>query len=541
MTSMTILLVAAAIAFGLSKWMHLPVIPLLMLAGVGLRMLADAGGIDVPAELLSEMVELGLAVLVFTAGAELSPRRMRGRTRPIVIVAVSQFFLLGLAGVLTALALGHDLMTAFYLGCALSASSTLVVVRHLQKRRQMFEPYGRLVLGVLLLQDIFIILIMVALVKSPDGFLASLLGVIQAIGLGVVAYAVHRWLVPLVTRRIKLDEEELMLVALTALFLFSGMAWLLDLPFLVGALLAGFALSAFPMNGLVRGMLGSLSGFFLALFFISVGALLTIPSLEMIGHSLIFIIVLISVTVVFVSIVAEVVGYSTRASIETGILLSQTSEFSLLLAMIGVTSGQINAELFSLIAVITVSTMTLTPFVSRNRVAWSLMKLHPRHRKGETACKTLSDHAVLLGFGRAGARLMQYFLEHNIKMVVVDDDAAVIRQLIRKGIPCIQGDGSDIRSLELAHGRQARVVICSMRRTRDAKEALKYLKDSPAKVLVRAFEPEDIELIEAGGGYPVRTAQASAKNFLEWLDLNLPKSRTKESGGWRQPPSREFP
>ena len=61
---------------------------------------------------------------------------------------------------------------------------------------------------------------MVALVKSPDGFLASLLGVIQAIGLGVVAYAVHRWLVPLVTRRIKLDEEELMLVALTALFSF---------------------------------------------------------------------------------------------------------------------------------------------------------------------------------------------------------------------------------------------------------------------------------------------------------------------------------
>ena len=182
--------------------------------------------------------------------------------------------------------------------------------------------------------------------------------------------------------------------------------------------------------------------------------------------------------------------------------------------------------------------MTLTPFVSRNRVAWSLMKLHPRHRKGETACKTLSDHAVLLGFGRAGARLMQYFLEHNIKMVVVDDDAAVIRQLIRKGIPCIQGDGSDIRSLELAHGRQARVVICSMRRTRDAKEALKYLKDSPAKVLVRAFEPEDIELIEAGGGYPVRTV--SVCEFSEWLDLNLPKSRTKESGGWRQPPSGNF-
>ncbi|MGB0408472.1 MAG: cation:proton antiporter [Opitutales bacterium] len=527
MTGIAILLLAAAVAFGVAKWIHLPVIPLLMLSGVGLRLLADAGGIEVPPELLSEMIEIGLAVLVFTAGAELSPRRMRGRTRPILIVALAQFFLLGFAGVVTALALGYDMTTAFYLGCALSASSTLVVVRHLQKRRQMFEPYGRLVLGVLLLQDVFIITIMVALVKSPDGVLASVSGVASAIGLGVLALGVHHWGVPWITHRLKLDDEELMLGSLGILFAFSGMAHLLDLPFLVGALMAGFALSAFPMNGLVRGMLGSLSGFFLALFFISAGAFLSLPSLQMIGHSLVFIVVLIAVTVILVSFIAESVGYSTRASIETGILLSQTSEFSLLLALTGVAAGQISTELFSLIALITVSTMTLTPFISRNRVAWSLMKLHPRYRKGEQACETLSDHAVLLGYGRAGARLMHYFREHGIKMVVVDDDAAVIRKLIAKGIPCIQGDGSDVRCLELAHARQARVVICSMRRTRDAQQALNFLQDSPAKVIVRTFEPEDIELVEASGGYPVQTVRASTKTFMEWFDLNL---RQSESG-----------
>jgi len=521
MTEVAILLLAAAVAFGLAKWMHLPVIPLLMLSGVGLRFLADSGGVEVSSNLLSEMLQIGLAVLVFTAGVELSPRRMRGRTRPIIIVAVSQFVLLGVAGILTALALGYDLMTAAYLGCALSASSTLVVVRHLQKRQQMFEPYGRLVLGVLLLQDVFIILIMVALLKSSEGAWASVIGVFKAMGLGVLAFGVHKWAIPWVTRYLKLDDEELMLGALGMLFAFSGMAYLLELPFLVGAFLAGFALSAFPMNGLVRGMLGSLSSFFLALFFISVGAFLTLPSIEMLGHSLVFIAVLILVTVIFVSIIAEAVGYSTRASIETGILLSQTSEFSLLLALMGVASGQIDAELFSLIALVTVSTMTLTPFISRGRVSLSLMKLHPRYRKGEQACESLSDHAVLLGFGRGGAQLMQYFIEHEIKMVVVDDDAAVIRKLIDKGIPCIQADGTDVRSLELAHCRQARVVICSMRRTRDAQPALSFLKDSPAKVLVRVFEPADVELVERLGGYAVQSVRASTKTFLEWLDLNL--------------------
>ncbi len=521
MTGLAILLMAAAVAFGLAKWVRLPVIPLLLLAGVGLRLLAGAAGVAMDPKLLREMVELGLAMLVFSAGAELSPRRMRGRTRPIVIVAVSQFFLLGLAGIATALLLGYNLMTAFYLGCALSASSTLVVVRHLQTRRQMFEPYGRLVLGVLLLQDLFIILIMVVLLKLPEGLWITGLAVSKAVGLGVLALGLHTWFVPWLTRRVKLDDEELLLGALSMLFAFSGMAYLLELPFLVGALFAGFALSAFPMNGLVRGMLGSLSGFFLALFFISVGAFLLLPDAQMLGHSLIFILVLLVVTVVFVSFVAEAVGYSTRAAIETGVLLSQTSEFSLLLALIGVASGQISPELFSMIALITVSTMTLTPIISRDRVSWWLMKLHPRYRTGEQACKTLSDHAVLLGYGRAGARLAQYFNAHKIPVVVVDDDAAVICKLIHQGIPCVQGDGSDPRTLDRAHSREARVVICSMRRIRDAEAVLLHLRGARAKVLVRTFESAEVALVEQAGGYPVRTAEASARIFLDWFAENM--------------------
>lgn len=523
MTAIAILLLAAAIAFGLSKLLRLPAIPLLLLSGAGLNVLAGHAAYKVPQDLISEMIQIGLAVLVFTAGVELSPRRMRGRTRAITILALTQFFMLGACGVLTAGFLGYSWMTALYLGCALSASSTLVVVRHLQQRRQMFEPYGRLVLGVLLLQDIFIILIMVALLKSPQGWLMLCNGVANAVALGIFALGVHRWLVPYIVKRMKLDDEELMLAALAALFAFSTMAHLLDLSFLVGAFFAGFAISAFPMNGLVRGMLGSLSGFFLALFFISAGAFLTLPSLETLGHSLIFIVVLILVTVFLVAIVAEVVGYSSRAAVEAGLLLSQTSEFSLLLALTGVASGQITPELFSMIALITVSTMTLTPLISRESVALRLVKWHPRYRSGEAACEVMQNHAVLLGYGRAGPRTVRALKERGISMVVVDEDAGVIRQLIAQGIPCVQGDGSDVRTLERAHCLEARVVFCSMRRTRDAQLALDYLKDSPVEVIVRVFETFEEDMVRAAGGQPVQTACAAAAQFLEWTEVNLPK------------------
>jgi len=526
MTEVATLLLAAAIAFAAARLLRLPVIPLLLLAGIGLRVLVEQFGIELSPEFVAAKIEIGLAVLVFTAGIELSPHRMKGRAGPILIVAVSQFILLGLAGLLTAIALGYELTTAFYLGCALSASSTLVVVRHLQQRQQMFEPYGRLVLGVLLLQDVFIILIMVALLRAPDGMAASVTGVAYAIGLGLLAFVLHRRVVPWVTRNLKLDDEELMLAALSLLFAFCGLAWLLDLPFMVGALCTGFALSAFPMNGLVRGMLGSLSGFFLALFFISVGTLVVWPGGTAIWHSLVFIAVLVLVTVVFVSIIAEATGYSTRASIESALLLSQTSEFSLLLAFVGMSVGHVSPELFSMIAVITVATMTLTPFLARERVAWKLMKLHPRYRKGESACGKLRDHVVLLGFGRAGRAGLRVVRESETDLVVIDDDAAVIRKLIEEGIPCIQGDGSDPEVLEQAHARDARVVLCTLRRSSDALQAIAYLKNSPAQVIVRTFEPDEAVVIEEAGGIAVRSPEATTRTFMAWFDANREATTT---------------
>ncbi|MGB0257097.1 MAG: cation:proton antiporter [Coraliomargarita sp.] len=520
MTGFAILLIAAALAFGLARLMRIPPIPLLMLSGIGLQALFTYIGAEIPRDLIYEMTEVGLAVLVFTAGVDLSPQRLTGRLRPVLILGTVQFLVLGIAGLVTALWLDYSLTTAVYLGCALSASSTLVVVRHLQQRRQLFEPYGRLVLGVLLIQDVLIILLLVALSKAPDGAWKVVESVGETGALGLLAVAAHRWFVPWVTRSLKLDEEELMLGALAMLFAFSGMAWLLDLPFLVGAFFAGFALSAFPMNGLVRGMLTSLSGFFLALFFIAIGCAMVLPDWSILQHSLIFIVVLIVVTVILVTVIAESVGYSTRVAIEAGILLSQTSEFSLLLAFIGVKSGQISPQLFSMIALITVSTMTLTPFISRAPIAWWLMNLHPRYRKGEAKTRQLMNHAVLIGYGRAGPTALRSLKSAGIETTVVDDDAAIIRQLAAQGVHCIQGDGAATHILAQANAREARIVLCSMRRTSDVKQALSYLKDSRATVIVRTFEPNETVNVRAGGGIAVETAPAATEALVEWMEAN---------------------
>lgn len=234
-----------------------------------------------------------------------------------------------------------------------------------------------------------------------------------------------------------------------------------------------------------------------------------------------FIVVLVVVTVAVVSYIAEKAGYSIRAAIESGILLSQTSEFSLLLALAGLTSGQISQELFSMIALITVTTMTLTPIISREKVVWFLMRLHPRYRKRESRCGVMRDHAVLLGYGRAGARTLKILQQHGLNVVVIDEDAGVIHKLIEQNVACVQGDGSDEHVLTQVHAREARIVLCSMRRRRDAEAAIEYLRDSSAKVFVRTFEQYEAERVKALGGIPVETASAAASSLMEWLESNL--------------------
>lgn len=525
MNGVSIILFAAALAFALSRLSRVPGIPLLLMAGIGLQALAQWRGIKLPEDILNDMIQIGLAFLVFVAGVDLSPSRVKRRGRDVAILGTTQFLVLGLGGFGAALALQYDLITALYLGCALSASSTLVVVNQLQNRHQMFEPYGRLVLGVLLLQDLLVIVLMVVLLKTPEGFMELLTGLGGMLILGGTAWFIQRWATPRLCNRFKFDDEEMLIGALALLFFFSGLAFLLQLPILVGAFFAGFALSAFPIFGLVRAMLGSLSSFFLSLFFISIGMILVFPGIIMLIHGLVFIVVLVIVTVVLVTIIGEYLGYSTRVSIESGLLLSQTSEFSLVIALAGVAAGIISSEFFSLIALVTVSTMTLTPLIAREQVAWTLMKLHPRYRRGEPPAAELKDHVVILGLGRSGTRILKILQEHQFPAVVVDDDAAVIRRLIDQTIPCFQGDGSDRHVLERVHARQARLVVCSMRRIRDAQVALDFLKDSPAKVIVRTFEAEETAMVENAGGIAVPTADIAAERLLDWLSANNPQDK----------------
>jgi CPA2 family monovalent cation:H+ antiporter-2 len=525
MNLFALLLLTAAAGHGLARWLRLPALPVLIVAGMVLNLAGwlpadfrlDGGPDDPHAGAAMRILEFALVFLVFASGVELNPRRFERRGATVAWVGVLQFGVSALVGCGISRWMGFGAVEAAYLGFGLAASSTLVVLRQLRMRHAMFEPFGRVVTGVLLLQDAALVVVIVVLARLSGGLAGVALGLSEVLALGGVAWVSQRHLIPQLVKRMKPDEESLLLWLVAVLFVFVGIAFYLDLPPIVGAFAGGFAFSAFPLNGLVRGQLSSLADFFQSVFFVALGALLGVPEAGHWWTALQFSAVVWLITPPMVAALAEWRGLSARSSIECGLLLAQTSEFSLLLGISGLALGQLSLEGFMILAMTTVITMTLTPFIGREEAAHALLPLHPFRRRYRSD-RAPSGHVLILGFGSAGMWTVKPLRAQGHEVLVVDDDAVVCRELTRRGVPVIRGDGSDKEVLKRAGAAEAKLVVVSMRRVGDSLKVLEQVRGVP--VVARVFEEDEAQRIRAAGGIPVMNSQAAAETFVEWFGAN---------------------
>jgi Kef-type K+ transport system membrane component KefB len=514
MEAFAILLFAAAVAYGLAHLARVPAIPLLLVSGVALAVWHP-----MPAGLLEDALVLGTSLLLFVTGMELGPNRTRSQRRTAARVGVLQFFALGAVGFAASLLLGFGLIESSYLALALTASSTLVVVRLLQRRRQLFEPFGRLVLGVLLLQDMLVLLLVPIVTRLPPGPPYVLTGVAATLALGGIAWFTYRYATPLMAR-LDQESEVLLLVLLGVLFTFIGLADALALPLVTGAFLAGVALARFPLSGMVRVQMGSIAEFFSALFFISLGALIGIPSGPELLHAAALTIVVLLVTPPLVMLIAEREGMSSRAALESGLLLAQTSEISLVIGLFGYVADQISAEVFTIIALVTLLTMLLTPLIATPAVLWWLVRLRPvrdtPQRRRIDRMIPSEGHVLVLGSGSTGMPLLETLLSSGYEVLVIDDDPVVIQRLRDADVPCLRGDASDVALLRRAGADRARIITSTIRRPRDNARLLEFAQG--VTTLVRVFEEDDADWIREMGGTPILASHAAADEMLKWFD-----------------------
>jgi len=420
---------------------------------------------------IDHIAELGVAMLLFTIGMELSGEALNRLKRPVFLGGSLQIGLTVIAVAGMAMLLSHGtFQQGIFWGCLVALSSSAIVLRILQERGATNTPTGRLSLAILVFQDIMVapMLLCVPLLAgtlelSLEGAVFSTLRVVAVLG-GVLLFA-RFGLDRLMEAVVRTRTREILLLSTLGLCL--GMAMLtnyLGLSLSLGAFMAGLMLarSQYSMS-VISGIL-PYRDVFMSLFFISVGMML---NLEYFSQHFVSIFVITALFVVIKSLLTLpavlVQGYPLRAAIITSLSLAQVGEFAFVLAASGLSAKLFDMNAYQTFLAVSVLTMMLTPGLMAIAPRFADMVAGKRNKHmlakaedHEGAC-ALEDHLIIVGFGISGKHLAHVARESGLSYTILEMNPETVTRYRQKE-PISHGDASQPVVLEHLGVTKARVM-----------------------------------------------------------------------------------
>lgn len=482
--------VAAVVAFGANKLKQPPILAYLaagMLVGpeLGLGWITDHGTIEV-------IAEIGLILLLFIIGLEMDVKQLRDSGTPVVVVGLSQFVLCAALGVPFFYALGFGVgqpgalggpFGLFYMAVTVALSSTMIVVKLLYDKFELDTLPGRMTLGVLVFQDLWAIIV---LALQPNLLNPQLAPLAASLGKGLLLIAlsigVSQYVLPPLFRSIAKTPELVLIGSLAWCFAMSGGAHSAGLSREMGALIAGITLSTLPYHLDVIAKVTSIRDFFVTLFFVALGMKIPMPTFTLLALAMVTSLFLIASRFLAISPVLYLLRYGHRVSILPAINLAQISEFSLVIASLGLGFGHISSEVVSLIIFVFVITSTTSTYMvtyshplyqilSQGLGRLGIRDLGGKGEAQEGAGRRRHKRVVFLGFYREASSILHEFeLQQMVQgrhamldeVLVIDFNPEVHAELQRRGIACIYGDVAHMETLHHAAIHDAELVISTI-------------------------------------------------------------------------------
>jgi Kef-type K+ transport system membrane component KefB len=441
--SLGYILVAAAVVVVLAARLRVPSIVGYLAAGL---LLGPVTGLLTVGDAVHLIAEVGIALLLFLVGLELSLDKIRDVGRVAVLAGIGQVVFTAVGGLLIALVLGFTLMESLFLGTALTFSSTVVVVKLLDQKAEIDSLYGRIAVGIFLVQDLVVIIALTFLsgLGNPEQLTATGVGagLARAFGgmallLGVALLAA-RYVLPRVFAWVAGSPEPMLIWSLCWCFLFVIGAEVLNLSLEIGAFLAGLSLAQLPYNHDLRRRVHPLMNFFLAVFFVSLAVQMEFggAAQHAVSAVVLSLFVLIGNPFIFMLIIARA-GYAERTSFLTSVTVAQISEFSFIFAALGLASGLIDQSILSLIGVVGVVTIAASSYMILYnhelydivRRAGLLRMFRARTDEDVEPSKRPVDHVIVVGMNALGRRLVELLAERGETVVAVDTDPRKLEEL----------------------------------------------------------------------------------------------------------------
>lgn len=507
-----LLLALTAAGLALFERVRLPAIAGFLVAGA----LAGPGALGLVSdpERVRVLAEIGVIFLLFEIGLELPMERLRELGRTALIAGGGQVLVTGAVVVGGSMLLGLSGPTSLVLAGVVCMSSTALVIRMLSEEGQLDAPQGRLALAILVFQDLSLVPFLLAIPFLADGSNPPLpdlgLSVLRMLlALGGVLFIV-RFAVPRILNRVA-ETRSPDLFSLLAILIVLGSAFLAEevgLTLAVGAFLAGVAASASPYAHQLFSEVVPLRGVALGLFFTAIGMLFE-PRI-LLEQAPLVVLYLATTLLVKTSVVAAAsvwgLGQSLRVGLLAGLALSQTGEFSFVLAEAAVRADLLSPSLYQVVLAGSILSLLASPFVMRaapaitNRItAWSEPS-SPENRPDD-ADAPLNDRVIIIGYGPAGQTLTRLLRSIGVPYVVLESNARAVR-LAREHDPNIfVGDATRptvLRRLAVAQAKLVVVVISDPLATRSIVARIRLLAPETL-VLARTRYVAEVDPLEATG------------------------------------------
>ena len=542
--------VAALLAFAANK-LKQPLLLAYLLAGVligpqiGLRLIDDQKSIET-------VSEIGLILLLFIIGLELDLKKLLAAGKPVLVTGILQFPLCVALGLLFFLPFRSGAGTGdyglLYLAVCLAISSTMIVVKLLYDKFELDTLPGRITLGVLVVQDIWAIVVLGIQPNLLQPEFGTLLG---SLGKGALLVAlsllISKTVLPRLFQSVAKVPELVLVGSLAWCFIVCAGANAAGLSREMGALIAGVSISTFPYNMDVVAKVVSIRDFFVTLFFVALGMQIPMPNAQIVGMALLAAAFLMLSRFVVVFPILRALGLGHRASLLPSINLAQMSEFSMVIATIGVTYHHIGQETVSVLIFVFAFTSVASTYMIgyshplQERFAGWFRKVGVKDLDAAVPeAPAVPLHAgkdvVLLGFFvEASALVHEYELNatagrHPVldRLLVIDFNPQVHAELKRRGVACLYGDVSHMETLHHADIHDAVLVVSTIPDTilkgTDNARLLKHARRlcPHAKVVVTANRAASaLELYEAGADYVFVPRLHSASQMASVLEQGL--------------------
>lgn len=479
------------------------------------------------------LAEIGVTVLLFAVGLKLDLHLVRHLGPVALATGLGQLGFTIVFGYLIGLALGMDHLEAVYVAVALTFSSTIIIVKLLSDKREIDSLHGRIALGFLIVQDVAVVLAMMAIgthgaagAAGDGGELLARLG-IKVGGLALFIFVAMRSLLPRLLHVMARSQELLLLFAVAwGVALASAGDWL-GFGKEVGAFLAGFSLASTPYRDAMATRLVSLRDFLLLFFFIDLGAKLELPVLgEELPAAVVFSLFVLVGNPLIVMAIMGYMGYRKRTGFLAGLTVAQISEFSIVFVAMGISLGHVGPQTLGLVTLVGLVTIALSTYMilySQTLYSWVgrwLGVFERRHPFREAAVERVAasihkTDVIVFGLGRYGRRLAEQLRDQGAAVLGVDFDPETVRSRRRQGLRVIFGDAEDPEIPSLLPLDHVRWVVSTLPQRDVNLGLLRALKRHGFRgtVAMVAHDEEDARALRAAGADRVLTPFRDAADY----------------------------